>query len=252
MPSASSRRSPTAIELGVTILGVSLTDARPPTEVEADFAAAQSAESERDRRINEAKSYHETTIVAARSAAGAKLEAARAAATRKLVTARAEAERFAVLAAEVERSRCAHDPPAVHRIDAVAACSRQNQAHRSARRRPRPDRARTQSRDPARGGRYPSQQTRPDRRGSRCQAETPEHPARIIATTQVSRSGTDVPDERSTLLGHSIPHNFTSRTEFSEEPGRCEHSLTPRLRKHSGRIDRNFLIVWVIFVDWDE
>jgi len=47
--------------LGVTILGVSLTDARPPTEVEADFAAAQSAESQRDRRINEAKrtSRHE-------------------------------------------------------------------------------------------------------------------------------------------------------------------------------------------------
>ena len=40
---------------GVSILGVSLTDARPPTEVEADFAAAQSAESERDRRINEAQ-----------------------------------------------------------------------------------------------------------------------------------------------------------------------------------------------------
>ncbi len=42
---------------GISILGVSLTDVRPPTEVEADFAAAQSAESERDRRVNEAKSY---------------------------------------------------------------------------------------------------------------------------------------------------------------------------------------------------
>jgi membrane protease subunit HflK len=92
-------------ELGVTILGVSLTDARPPSEVEADFTAAQSAESERDRRINEAQSYHETTVVAARSAAGAKLEVARAGAMRRLVTARAEADRFAVLAAQVERSR---------------------------------------------------------------------------------------------------------------------------------------------------
>ena len=85
------------------ILGVSLTDARPPSEVEADFAAAQSAESERDRRINEALSYQETTTVAARSAAGAKLEAARGAATRRLITARAEADKFVVLAAQAER-----------------------------------------------------------------------------------------------------------------------------------------------------
>jgi modulator of FtsH protease HflK len=92
-------------ELGVMILGVSLTDARPPFEVEADFTAAQSAESERDRRINDAQSYQETTIVAARSAAGSKLESARAGAARKLITARAEADRFGALAAQVERSR---------------------------------------------------------------------------------------------------------------------------------------------------
>ncbi len=48
-------------QLGVTILGARLTDARPPSEVEADFVAAQSAESQRDRRINEANSYNETT-----------------------------------------------------------------------------------------------------------------------------------------------------------------------------------------------
>jgi membrane protease subunit HflK len=92
-------------ELGVTILGVSLTDARPPSEVEAEFAAAQAAESERERRINDAQSYEETTIVAARSAAGARIEQARAWAARRLVTARAEADRFTVLAAQVNGSR---------------------------------------------------------------------------------------------------------------------------------------------------
>ena len=92
-------------QLGVTILGVSLTDARPPTEVEADFAAAQSAESERDRRINEAKAYDETTATAARSTAQAKLEAAHAVAERTVLIARAEAQRFIALLAEAERSR---------------------------------------------------------------------------------------------------------------------------------------------------
>jgi modulator of FtsH protease HflK len=91
--------------LGVTILGVSLTDARPPSEVAAEFAAAQSAESERDRRINEAKSYEETTTAAAQSAAGAKLEGARGAADRRALSARAEADRFALLAAQAKLSR---------------------------------------------------------------------------------------------------------------------------------------------------
>jgi len=92
-------------QLGVSILGVSLTDARPPNEVEADFAAAQSAESERDRRVNDAKSYDETTATAARAAAGAKLNTAHAAAQRTVVLANAEAHRFNVLLADAERSR---------------------------------------------------------------------------------------------------------------------------------------------------
>jgi modulator of FtsH protease HflK len=90
---------------GVSILGVSLTDARPPTEVEADFAAATSAESERDRRVNEARSYGETTATAARAAAQAKLEASHASAQRTVVIAQADAHRFNGLLAEVERSR---------------------------------------------------------------------------------------------------------------------------------------------------
>jgi modulator of FtsH protease HflK len=90
---------------GVSILGVSLTDARPPTEVEADFAAAQSAESKRDRRINEAKSYHETTATASRAAAQAKLETAHSAAQRTVLVAQAEAQRFLLLLTEAARSR---------------------------------------------------------------------------------------------------------------------------------------------------
>ena len=90
---------------GISILGVSLTDARPPTEVEADFAAAQSAESERDRRVNEAKSYGETTATGSRAAAQAKLENAHAAAERMNLMAQAEAQRFVALMAEAGRSR---------------------------------------------------------------------------------------------------------------------------------------------------
>lgn len=92
-------------QTGVSILGVSLTNAQPPTEVEADFAAAQSAESERDRRINEAKGYGETTETAARAAAQAKLERAQAAAQRMNIMAQAEAQRFLALLPAAGQSR---------------------------------------------------------------------------------------------------------------------------------------------------
>jgi modulator of FtsH protease HflK len=92
-------------QLGVAILGISLTDVRPPTEVEADFAAAQNAESERDRRLNEAKSYADTTTTASRAAGQAKLEMAHATAQRTLLMAQAEAQRFLLLLAEAGRSR---------------------------------------------------------------------------------------------------------------------------------------------------
>lgn len=92
-------------QLGVTILGASVTDARPPSEVEADFAAAQSAESQRDRRINEAQSYNETTTALAQSKAKAILEGAHGSAERRVLTARAQADRFNVLLVEAERSR---------------------------------------------------------------------------------------------------------------------------------------------------
>ncbi len=99
------RSTSEAYHLGVAILGVNLTDTRPPGEVEADFAAAQSAESRRAERINEARTYAETTATTARSRAQAILEAAHAAAERRTLTASAQAERFLVLLAEAQLAR---------------------------------------------------------------------------------------------------------------------------------------------------
>jgi membrane protease subunit HflK len=94
-----------ACHLGVAILGVSLTDARPPDEVEAEFAAAQSASSERDRRINEARTHAETITATARSQAQTIVEAAHAAAKRRTLLASAEAERFKTLLVGAQRDR---------------------------------------------------------------------------------------------------------------------------------------------------
>jgi membrane protease subunit HflK len=93
------------LRLGVVILGVSLTDARPPAEVAADFAEAQAAESRRDDRINVARTYESVQLATASSRGEALREAARGLATRVLVTARADADRFLALLAEVGRSR---------------------------------------------------------------------------------------------------------------------------------------------------
>ncbi len=90
--------------LGLEILGVSLTEARPPAEVAADFAAAQSAASQRDRRGNEARTQAETTVTAARATAGSRLETARAASHRKLLGSRAGAQRVLALLAESRRA----------------------------------------------------------------------------------------------------------------------------------------------------
>jgi membrane protease subunit HflK len=90
--------------LGLEILGVSLTEARPPAEVAADFSAAQSAASQRDRRGNEARTQAETTVTAARATAGSRLETARAASQRKLLGSRAGAQRFLALLAEARRA----------------------------------------------------------------------------------------------------------------------------------------------------
>lgn len=91
--------------LGLAILGVSLTEARPPVEVAADFAAAQSAESRRDQRKNEARGYAETTATQAKAEALALVERSRAAAHRRLVSSKAQAGRFLALLNEAGRSR---------------------------------------------------------------------------------------------------------------------------------------------------
>lgn len=91
--------------LGIAILGVNLTDARPPTEVAADFLAAQAAETERDRRINEARTYEASTLPVARASALAKLEHAHAVADRTVALANARAGRFLALLAEAQRAR---------------------------------------------------------------------------------------------------------------------------------------------------
>src|SRR5581483_7527627 len=81
-------RSADRLRLGLAILGVSLTDARPPTEVAPDFAAAQAARSEHDRRLNEAKTYEATTLPAANARALARTEQARSRADRAVALAR--------------------------------------------------------------------------------------------------------------------------------------------------------------------
>jgi membrane protease subunit HflK len=93
------------LRLGVIILSVSLTDARPPAEVAADFAAAQSAESRREHRINEAETYKAVQLTTASARGQARLESARADAGRELLTARAEAQQFLALMPEAQRSR---------------------------------------------------------------------------------------------------------------------------------------------------
>jgi membrane protease subunit HflK len=91
--------------LGLAILGVSLTDARPPAEVQPDFAAAQSARSDRDRKRVEAEAQAESVLIAARAKARGVEEAARASADRTVALARGRAERFVALLAEAGRSR---------------------------------------------------------------------------------------------------------------------------------------------------
>jgi membrane protease subunit HflK len=98
-------RGPVARQLGIAIVGVRLTDARPPGEVASDFAAAQAAQSERDRRIQDARTYAATTRTAARSEAQARLDRARARADRAVVLARSRAGRFLELLAEADRAR---------------------------------------------------------------------------------------------------------------------------------------------------
>jgi membrane protease subunit HflK len=91
--------------LGIEILAVSLTDARPPAEVAADFSAAQAGESLRNRRVHEARTRAEAEVTAAGAKATAVVDAARAEADRTMLTARAQAKRFGSILGEAGRSR---------------------------------------------------------------------------------------------------------------------------------------------------
>jgi membrane protease subunit HflK len=99
------RASVEALGLGVVILGVNLTDARPPVEVEPAFAEAQSAQSERDQRIAEARALPGTIRPPALASAGAIVDEARAATDRRVSLSRGQAERFLALLAEAGSSR---------------------------------------------------------------------------------------------------------------------------------------------------
>ena len=98
-------RSVDSLGLGVAILGVNLTDARPPIEVEPAFAEAQAAQSERDRRINEGQALAGTLRPAALAVAEGSTDAARTKAARDVEMARSRADRFLTLLAEADRSR---------------------------------------------------------------------------------------------------------------------------------------------------
>jgi membrane protease subunit HflK len=98
-------RSARRLGLGLAVLGVSLTDARPPAEVAAAFAEAQSARSTHDRRVNEARTYASTTVTAASARARARLDQAHSGAERALALARSRAGRFLAILAEAEKAR---------------------------------------------------------------------------------------------------------------------------------------------------
>ncbi|MEO6810400.1 MAG: protease modulator HflK [Isosphaeraceae bacterium] len=91
--------------LGLRILGVSLTDARPPIEVQPDFAAAQAAQSDHDRRLFEAETYGKTTRIAARAEALARVEQAKTRASRVTALARGRADHFRSLLVEAKEAR---------------------------------------------------------------------------------------------------------------------------------------------------
>ncbi len=98
-------RSARGYGLGLAVLGVSLTDAQPPVEVQPDFASAQSARSDLDRKRNEARARAEAVGIAATAKARATEEAARGEADRIVAMARGRADRFVALLAEADRSR---------------------------------------------------------------------------------------------------------------------------------------------------
>jgi membrane protease subunit HflK len=83
--------------LGVEVLSVSVVEARPPDEVAAEFADAQAARSDRERRATEGNTEAARIDLAARSRAAAVVEHARSGAARTRGAARGRADRFLAL-----------------------------------------------------------------------------------------------------------------------------------------------------------
>ncbi len=93
------------LRLGVEILSVGFGDVRPPTEVEADFAAAQAAENERDNTIAMAKGLAATRVTEANAKRFASREHDQALALAATQNALARADRFTRLVVELKQSR---------------------------------------------------------------------------------------------------------------------------------------------------
>jgi membrane protease subunit HflK len=91
--------------LGVRVLGVSLTDVQVPMEVQPDFAAAQAALSDKNRKRFEASSRAETMRIAAKGTARSIEEGAKSDAKRVVVLAKARAGSFLTLLGEFGRAR---------------------------------------------------------------------------------------------------------------------------------------------------
>ena len=91
--------------LGLAILGVSLTEARPPEEVRDDFDAAQAARSIAERRLLEALGHAERAEANAASESDARLDRAHALADRRVALDAARADRFKALRTQVDAAR---------------------------------------------------------------------------------------------------------------------------------------------------
>jgi membrane protease subunit HflK len=102
---ASLRDDSDELGLGLAILGVNLTEIRPPEEVRADFAATQAARSEVDTRLREAEGHADRLLAASASEVGTILDRAHAAADRSVMMAQSKADRFRSLVAELDRAR---------------------------------------------------------------------------------------------------------------------------------------------------
>lgn len=94
--------------LGIEVLAVSLSEARPPTEVQKEFDAAQSARSHRDQRINAAEAQAGVLVIQAQSESQARVQREKSQANRTVRIANAAAARFLALAQQASPAEARH------------------------------------------------------------------------------------------------------------------------------------------------